>query len=55
MKLSKALLGAILLGITVQTTGCKEKELPGPKSEKEESGKKGEKTVPVSCPMCGMG
>ncbi|MBD2766340.1 hypothetical protein IC235_00360 [Hymenobacter sp. BT664] len=52
MKLPKTLLGAILVGITVQATGCK-KETPTPKSE----GKSGKETVktPDNCPACGMG
>ena len=54
MKLPKVLLGAILVGIAVQATGCNKKDLPGPK---EESGKKtaqGEKPTD-SCPACGRG
>ncbi len=56
MELPKALLGAILLGITVQTTSCSDKnELPGPKAEKEKTTKTPEKSDPGNCPACGMG
>jgi hypothetical protein len=56
MDLPKALLSAILLGITVQTTSCSDKnELPGPKPEHEETGKTPEKSDPGNCPACGMG
>ncbi len=56
MKLSKALLSAILLGITVQTTtSCEEKELPQPNSEQGENSKESEKEIPANCPACGMG
>lgn len=55
MKLPKALLGAILVGITVQTTGCTKEELHGPKTE--QGGEKGKRAVkvPDNCPACGMG
>jgi hypothetical protein len=55
MKLPKALLGAILVGITVQTTGCTQEELPGPRTE--QGGEKGKEVVkvPDNCPACGMG
>jgi hypothetical protein len=56
MKLSKSLLGAILIGITLQTTtSCKkEKESPGAKTEAQ---KKEEEKAKNSdpCPACGMG
>jgi hypothetical protein len=58
MDLPKALLSAILLGITVQTTSCSDKnDLPGPKSEQEqeETSKTPEKSDPGNCPACGMG
>ncbi|WP_158267511.1 chryseobasin-related MNIO class RiPP peptide [Adhaeribacter arboris] len=56
MKLSKTLLSALLLGITVQTTtSCEKKELPQPNSGKEESSKEQGKEAPVNCPGCGMG
>ena len=57
MKLSKSLLSAILIGITLQTTtSCKkDKELPEPKA-KQEAQKEQEKSVPSEpCPACGMG
>lgn len=52
MKLSKALLGAILIGVSVQTTSCEinEEDLPQPSSEQE-----GEVVIPYDCPACGMG
>ncbi len=56
MKLSKSLLGAILIGITVQSTSCvKEDELPGPESEQKGKKEKGEEKIPYDCPGCGMG
>ena len=55
MKLPKALLGAILVGITVQTTGCTKEELPGPKMEQGGEKGKGVVKVPDNCPACGMG
>lgn len=53
MKLPKALLGAILVGIAVQATGCEEVEVPGPK-QLDENGKEIVK-APDNCPACGMG
>ena len=55
MKLSKAVLGALLVGITVQTTGCTKKDDPAPKGE--QAGKEGKPDVkaPDYCPACGMG
>ncbi|MDF7814827.1 hypothetical protein P1X16_25845 [Hymenobacter sp. YC55] len=55
MKLPKVLLGAILVGITVQTTSCTKKDAPEPNGENV--GKKGkeEAKVPFNCPACGMG
>ena len=53
MKLSKSLLGAILIGITVQTitVSCGKDNLPEPKEKKETK-----KDQPLdSCPACGMG
>ena len=55
MKLSKSLLSAILIGITVQATSCtKDENLPQPDSEKETNSKTKTK-VPDNCPGCGMG
>jgi hypothetical protein len=51
MKLSQAVLGAVLVGLTVQTTSCIKKGDPTPK---EEQGKKNPK-VPDNCPGCGLG
>ena len=53
MKLPKALLGAMLVGMTAQlATSCTTGETPKPK---EESGKKSTKITPDNCPGCGMG
>jgi hypothetical protein len=54
MKLSQAVLGAVLVGLTAQTTSCIKKGDPTPK---EEQGKTGSKTpkVPDNCPACGLG
>lgn len=54
MKLSKALLGAILVGLTAQTTGCVKKDAPAPKEQGGEKGKNGP-AAPGNCPACGMG
>lgn len=54
MKLPKVLLGAILVGITVQATGCDKKDLPGPKEEGGKKAVQGGKT-PDYCPGCGLG
>ncbi|OUJ69467.1 hypothetical protein BXP70_26400 [Hymenobacter crusticola] len=55
MKLPKALLGAMLVGITVHATSCTKNGDPQPKSERgEKNGKETAKT-PVNCPACGMG
>lgn len=59
MKLSKALLAAILTGITLQTVqSCtKDKDDPPPSKEEKEKEKEGEKKkpFPYNCPACGMG
>ncbi|WP_233635912.1 chryseobasin-related MNIO class RiPP peptide [Hymenobacter setariae] len=55
MKLSKALLGAILVGVTVQTTtSCGKKGDPKPK-EVGAQANSGEKKEPFNCPACGLG
>lgn len=56
MKLSKSLLGAILIGITLQTTTSCKKEKESPKA-KQEAQKKEEEKAKTSdpCPACGMG
>lgn len=52
MKLSKTLLSAILVGVTVQTiTSCGKKDAPSPKSEAAQNNPK----EPFNCPACGMG
>ena len=55
MKLPKALLSAILIGITVQATvSCtKSKETPTTKAKTEKLQKTEQVTDP--CPACGMG
>jgi hypothetical protein len=55
MKLSKTLLGAILLGITLETTSClTAEEPPQPESEQGAENESGG-NIPDSCPACGMG
>jgi len=57
MKLSKSLLSAILIGITMQTaSSCtKDKEICDEKIKKEAKEKEVNKYSPESCPACGMG
>ncbi|MXV51033.1 hypothetical protein GS399_08615 [Pedobacter sp. HMF7647] len=52
MKLSKALISALIVGITVQAAGCKKDDAANPETT---NGKKNKKTQPYSCPGCGMG
>jgi hypothetical protein len=52
MKLPKAVLGAVLVGLAVQATSCVKKDDAKPKGEK--TSEKGGKTID-SCPACGMG
>ena len=53
MKLPKALLGAIVIGIAVQATSCgKDKETLADK-EKKEAKKDNDQKEP--CPACGLG
>jgi hypothetical protein len=54
MKLSKALLGAILVGVAAQATGCTKGDEPKPKQEQKKKGESVFKT-PAGCPGCGMG
>lgn len=54
MKLSKALLSAMVVGLTVQTTGCKTND-PTPKGEEGKKTESGSGKTPVNCPGCGMG
>lgn len=55
MKLSKALLGAILIGISVQTSSCKQEEnLPQPQAENQ-GNNHGNNEALGNCPACGMG
>ena len=55
MKLSKALLGAMLVGITAQATGCAKKDDPTPKGEKISKNAAEPKAPPINCPACGLG
>jgi hypothetical protein len=59
MKLPKALLAAMLAGITLQTVeSCTKKTDPPPKKEekeKESENKPPTPHVPYNCPACGMG
>ena len=49
MKLSKSLLQAIAVAVTLSATACKDKVVD-PKEPQSET-----KTVPDNCPGCGMG
>lgn len=57
MELPKALLGAILLGIAVESSSCQKcDDMPQPTTEQTD----GEQTIAVPqpadpCPACGMG
>ena len=54
MKLPKALLGAIVIGIAVQATSCgKDKDTLAEKQKKE--AKKDDKNKQEPCPVCGLG
>ncbi len=55
MKLPKALLGAILVGVAVQATGCKKGSEPTPKGEQGAKAEKEAAKTPANCPACGMG
>jgi anaerobic selenocysteine-containing dehydrogenase len=58
MKLPKALLTAMLVGITLQTVqSCTKKTDPPTKEEKEkeEEENKPKPITPYNCPACGMG
>lgn len=57
MKISKALLGAILAGIVVQATvsSCTKKEEPQPEWQKHCTLPASGSDVDNSCPGCGMG
>ncbi|WP_207426253.1 hypothetical protein [Pedobacter sp. SYSU D00535] len=54
MKLPKALLGAILLGVTLQTTSCEAEDEASPEQE-QAAKEKTTKTTSDPCPACGMG
>lgn len=54
MKLSKSLLGAIVIGVALQAASCKkDKDQAKPDTEKA-GGKKGT-PLPGGCPFCGRG
>lgn len=56
MKLSKSLLSALLVGISLQTvSSCGKEKLPEPKDKKEAKKEDRKPTVPGNCPACGMG
>lgn len=55
MKVSKAVLGALLVGITVHTTACTKKDDPTPKGEQASKKGKPEAKAPDYCPACGRG
>jgi hypothetical protein len=60
MKLSKALLAAMLTGITLQGVQycTKDKDEPSKEEKEKEKEKEGEnkpKPYPYNCPACGMG
>ncbi|AHJ96965.1 chryseobasin-related MNIO class RiPP peptide [Hymenobacter swuensis] len=57
MKIPQAVLGAVLVGLAVQTTGCSSKNDPKPKQTSEQEAKKsGEASKePINCPACGLG
>ena len=59
MKLSKSLLSAIVIGITVQTVACKKEKDPTDARTKLEARKpdsnKNTPNYPDNCPACGMG
>lgn len=57
MKISQAVLGAMLVGLAVQTTGCSAKNDPKPKETSGQNAKKSGEVPkePSNCPACGMG
>ena len=55
MELSKALLGALLLGIAVETTSCTKDESKNVKPNTTEQTNSSENITPANCPACGMG
>ncbi|MBX0291653.1 hypothetical protein K3G63_14475 [Hymenobacter sp. HSC-4F20] len=54
MKLSKALLSAVVVGLTVQATGCTTND-PTPKGEDGKKTESESSKTPANCPGCGMG
>lgn len=56
MKLSNALLGALLLGIAVETTSCnKDDNTKVPPQENKDDSNPVNNPDPYDCPACGMG
>ena len=55
MNLPKALLGAMLVGLTVQTTACKKGETPEPKEKQVGKPEAKAPQPPANCPGCGLG
>ncbi len=54
MKLSKTLLGAMLVGVAVQASSCK-KDDPKPRGEQASAAPKPAPASPDNCPACGRG
>jgi hypothetical protein len=57
MKLPKSLLGAVLVGLTVQASSCQKGKEPAPKEEQTAKTGSNSETPksPMNCPACGMG
>jgi len=57
MKIPKSLIGAILVGIAVQTTttSCEKKDNDSLKQEQKQASDVDHNQPPYDCPACGMG
>lgn len=59
MKLSNALLSALLLGIAVETSSCNKTDektaIPSEQKEKDDTLPNEHSNSPYDCPACGMG
>ncbi|WP_158605888.1 hypothetical protein [Taibaiella sp. KBW10] len=57
MKISKKLIGAIVVGIAIQvsTTSCNKKEIKPQKAPNAENGQPVNHDPVLDCPACGMG
>lgn len=55
MEIPKALLGAILLGITVHTTSCEKSKTQAVQPITNEDVQNGSQSQNLDCPACGMG